>query len=166
MSFFGGLFKGVAKIASAVGGAVLKQTPVGAALGAVKSAVGSLKKARIAPAVVYPTMQQEALEAKRGRTTIRNAISTTAMKARSGKRRRRRRVIDAIGFMTPQLSRVRTTYAPVARKAKTVTKRTSSGVKRQPPKGGLDLKAMAAAWRAAGKPGTWLGWIKSNPIKS
>jgi len=37
--------------------------------------------------------------------------------------------------------------------------------KRTPPKGGLDLKAMALQWRAAGKPGTWLGWIKANQIK-
>jgi hypothetical protein len=36
--------------------------------------------------------------------------------------------------------------------------------KRSPPKGGLDLKAMSARWNAAGKPGTWLGWIKTNPI--
>lgn len=38
--------------------------------------------------------------------------------------------------------------------------------KRTPPKGGLDLKAMSTAWKAAGKPGTWQGWIKSNPLKS
>jgi len=45
-------------------------------------------------------------------------------------------------------------------------RKTAPGTsKRVPPKGGLDLKAMAAQWRAAGKPGTWLGWIKANPIK-
>lgn len=36
---------------------------------------------------------------------------------------------------------------------------------RKPPKGGLDLAAIARAWKAAGKPGTWQGYIKSNPIK-
>ena len=45
-----------------------------------------------------------------------------------------------------------------ARKAK----RAPSGKKRAPPKGGLDLKALSASWKAAGKPGTWQGWIKAN----
>ena len=45
-------------------------------------------------------------------------------------------------------------------------RRTANGKgKRSPPPGGLDLARMAAQWRAAGKPGTWLGWIKANPIK-
>jgi hypothetical protein len=49
----------------------------------------------------------------------------------------------------------------MTRKAKTATGTS----KRVPPKGGLDLKAMARDWRAAGKPGTWIAWIKANPIK-
>lgn len=38
-----------------------------------------------------------------------------------------------------------------------------SGARRGPPKGGLDMKAMSRAWRAAGSPGSWQGWIKNNP---
>lgn len=34
--------------------------------------------------------------------------------------------------------------------------------KRKPPAGGLDLKAIAAKWRAAGKPGTWIGFVKKH----
>lgn len=34
--------------------------------------------------------------------------------------------------------------------------------KRRPPPGGLDLKALSASWRAAGRPGTWQGWIAAN----
>lgn len=49
------------------------------------------------------------------------------------------------------------------RKAARVPTRTPS--KRRAPRGGLQLRAMAAEWRAAGKPGTWQGWIKTNPIK-
>jgi hypothetical protein len=41
----------------------------------------------------------------------------------------------------------------------------AKGTGRKAPKGGLDLKAIAAKWRAAGKPGTWIGYIKANPIK-
>lgn len=58
---------------------------------------------------------------------------------------------------------------PAKRKAaaakKAAPRKTSSGAKRTPPKGGLDLAAIARAWRKAGKPGTWQGYIKSNPIK-
>jgi hypothetical protein len=34
--------------------------------------------------------------------------------------------------------------------------------RRKPPSGGLDLKALSASWNAAGKPGTWQGWIAAN----
>lgn len=37
--------------------------------------------------------------------------------------------------------------------------------KRSPPKGGLDLAAMAAQWRGAGKPGSWRDWIKSHQLR-
>lgn len=33
---------------------------------------------------------------------------------------------------------------------------------RKAPKGGLNLKALSTAWKAAGKPGTWQGWIKAQ----
>lgn len=54
----------------------------------------------------------------------------------------------------------RTDSAP-ARRARSA----GGGARRGPPPGGLDLAAMASAWRAAGKPGTWIGWIKSNQIR-
>jgi len=33
---------------------------------------------------------------------------------------------------------------------------------RSAPKGGLDLKAIAAKWRKAGKPGRWIDFVKAN----
>jgi hypothetical protein len=39
---------------------------------------------------------------------------------------------------------------------------SSSSGKRAAPKGGLDLKAASASWKAAGKPGKWLDWVKSH----
>ena len=51
-----------------------------------------------------------------------------------------------------------------ARKSTRKAKR-SSGKGRTPPAGGLDLKAIAAEWRRQGKPGTWIGFIKANPIR-
>lgn len=51
-------------------------------------------------------------------------------------------------------------------KAKTNGKRgNGTPSKRKPPKGGLDLATMASQWRAAGKPGTWISWIKANQVK-
>lgn len=38
----------------------------------------------------------------------------------------------------------------------------AAGTKRRAPTGGLDLKALSASWRAAGKPGRWIDWVKSH----
>lgn len=63
-------------------------------------------------------------------------------------------------------TRTRKKKAPKKRKTSRVARvPTRAPSKRRAPRGGLQLRAMAAEWRAAGKPGTWLGWIKSNPIK-
>lgn len=48
-----------------------------------------------------------------------------------------------------------------AKKTKSAAK-SSAGKKRGPPKGGKDFKALSASWKAAGKPGTWLSWVKSH----
>ena len=45
---------------------------------------------------------------------------------------------------------------------KTAKVKKASGAKRAPPKGGKDLKALSASWKAAGKPGKWLDWVKSH----
>lgn len=34
--------------------------------------------------------------------------------------------------------------------------------RRVAPSGGKDLKALSASWRAAGKPGKWIDWVKSH----
>lgn len=46
---------------------------------------------------------------------------------------------------------------PKAKRAKSAT--------RKAPSGGLDLKRMALAWRAAGKPMSWRDWIKTNQLR-
>jgi hypothetical protein len=45
------------------------------------------------------------------------------------------------------------------RQAQPVTRAKSA---RKPPKGGKDFKALSASWRAAGKPGKWIDWVKSH----
>lgn len=47
---------------------------------------------------------------------------------------------------------------PKAKKAKAPKAKGT----RKPPSGGLDLKALAAQWRAAGKPGKWIDFVKAN----
>lgn len=47
------------------------------------------------------------------------------------------------------------------RRKRVKVKRAGSS-NRKPPSGGLNLKALSASWRAAGKPGTWQQWIASH----
>lgn len=47
------------------------------------------------------------------------------------------------------------------RKPAAASKPAKAG-KRGPPKGGLDLKALSKSWRAAGKPGRWIDWVKKG----
>jgi len=60
---------------------------------------------------------------------------------------------------------VKKAATPKAKKAKAPKVTKNVKAKRTPPKGGLDLAKMAVAWRAAGKPGTWINWVKTMPIK-
>lgn len=88
-----------------------------------------------------PTMQNQALMAKLGAPVVK--LSQT--EAGEG------------GYVASALRR-RGTRRRSAKKAP----RSSSSTKRRPPTGGLDLKALSASWRAAGKPGTWQSWIQAN----
>jgi len=60
----------------------------------------------------------------------------------------------AAGLRTPR-------RAP-KRAKKRSTKPAKARSARKPPTGGLDLRALSASWKAAGKPGTWQGWIQAN----
>jgi hypothetical protein len=46
--------------------------------------------------------------------------------------------------------------------AKAKAPRKASSGKRAAPKGGKDFKALSVSWNAAGKPGTWLAWVKAH----
>ena len=61
----------------------------------------------------------------------------------------RRRKAAASLTVKPKKTRV-----PKAKKA--------AGSGRKPPKGGKDLKALSASWKAAGKPGRWIDWVKTH----
>lgn len=40
--------------------------------------------------------------------------------------------------------------------------RSAPKPRRRLPTGGLDLKALSKSWRAAGKPGRWIDWVKGR----
>lgn len=48
------------------------------------------------------------------------------------------------------------------RRASSTSRSPRKATKRRAPTGGLDLRALSASWKAAGKPGTWMDWIRSH----
>ena len=55
----------------------------------------------------------------------------------------------------------KTSKAP-RRKAAARGKAPKAKSTRKPPTAGLDLKALSASWKKAGKPGKWIDWVKKN----
>lgn len=52
---------------------------------------------------------------------------------------------------------VRAAHSRRARRAASSPRKARSA-----PKGGLDLRALSASWKAAGKPGRWIDWVKAH----
>ena len=54
--------------------------------------------------------------------------------------------------------------AKVVRAAHSRRRRAASSPRkaRSAPKGGLDLRALSVSWKAAGKPGRWIDWVKAH----
>lgn len=155
-----GLFSSLKKIAGKVVKAGLSVATRGVSdkvLGALKG-LGK-KPATIAARPVYETEQETALVNKIGQATPKVKTSTVYASVRAGN--------ATLGSYKTKgaykRKRRRAEYESAPRTAK--TKRSTSTGKRKPPPGGLDLAAMAGAWRAAGKPTTWQAWIKSQPIR-
>lgn len=139
---FGKFFKKAVKLAGKIAKPILEQTPGGKlalrAQQTLKSLGGNLKAARLG---------------KLEPLSVRGAIEKVAPPA-PPRTLKRLRVLSIAQRSTGKGSRMPQEARTVARKGK-----------RLPPAGGLDLRAMAAQWRAAGKPGSWREWIRSNPIR-
>lgn len=60
------------------------------------------------------------------------------------------------------VSRVRTAARRVKRRKRPQKPQKRATSARKAPKGGLDLKAISARWKAAGKPGKWLDFVKAS----
>lgn len=142
------LVKGAVKIGKKIAPQILKATPAGALVMRAQQAAKALGiNPRAAKVKQQPVSVQAAI--------ARPVLSVTSSRPQAAKRLRG----SGLRTRDDQAFSVGGMLSGSRRKAK-----RAPGKGRTPPKGGLDLKRMAAQWRAAGKPGTWLGWIKSQPI--
>ncbi len=168
-----GFFGSIAKLAGKVVKGIASKATHGASDLLLKQLKGTGQAKQAAKAVATRQITQQQQAAAAGVAPLASAV-----KAKSPKKAKRKKAYKRTykapaeyggGMWNPQT--FDESY-PGVRKAKKApkkaakkAKRASTGGKRTPPKGGLDLKAIASAWRAAGKPGKWIDYIKSNPIR-
>lgn len=143
-----------------VGGKVLKKAASVATRGASDHVLKAVKSLGTAKSLLKPgkgsTIGMQALANRvvpqvRITPTLRDAAAGSAslgiMAKKPRVRRRRRRT---------------TTTTRTTRRRRAASTTTTAKKKRTAPRGGLDLRAMSAAWRSAGRPGTWQDWVR-NP---
>lgn len=148
MGFFGTIAKLAGKVVK-TGASVLTHGTSDLLLKQLKG-TGQVKQAQKAVAAKQMTAQQLAAA-----TAVQPSVKVPAAQ----KVQAALRPLASAAKGTPQKkASTRKAKAPKAAKVKKVSSR-------KPPKGGLDLAAISRAWKAAGKPGTWIGYIKANPIK-
>lgn len=133
-----GLFGFIGKVAGKVAKAGLSVATKGLSDKVFSALKGKGAKPAATKQTAAPTIQNQALMAKLGAPVVK--LSQT--EAGEG------------GYVASALRR---------RRSRKRRKATSSGTsKRKPPTGGLDLKALSASWKAAGKPGSWQEWIATH----
>lgn len=148
------LVKGAVKIGKKIAPQLLKATPVGQLAVRAQQAAKSLGVNFRAAKKKHQPVSVQAPIARPMVTMMASGAPQRARRLRGSGLKNRDDQAYSVGGMLSRPSGSR-------RKAK-----VSSGKGRTPPKGGLDLKRMSAAWKAAGKPGTWINWIRENPIKT
>ena len=163
---FGKFLKKAVKLGSKIAMPLLAATPVGAvairAQQTLKSLGGNLKAARLGkvePLSVRAGVEKIAVQGPAKRIQLRPVRLTSR----------------GVGYQTPEDMRAsggltraqRTGITGFRKRSKMPQKRkTAKGTSRRvPPRGGLDLRAMAAEWREAGKPGRWIDWVKTHPVR-
>lgn len=161
MGLFGSIFKAVGKVAKA--GLSIATKGVSDRVFAVLKGRGGAKKAEVTPATAQT---QAIIEKWRGiapnvkTTTVLAAVRKRqpAKMARS-MRSRARYMADEPDQGEPWGSNPGEEGPRPRRKRKPPK---ALRPRRKPPTGGLDLRALSASWKAAGRPGTWQGWIAAN----
>lgn len=163
MGLFGSIFKVVGKVAKA--GLSVATKGISDKVFSVLKGRGGAKQVQNTPDTT--AQQQAIIEKWRGiapnvkTTTVLAAVKKKqpAPVARALKQRRPRYMADEPGQGEPWGSNAGETGPPPRRKRKPPK---ALRPRRKPPSGGLDLRALSASWKAAGKPGTWQGWIAAN----
>jgi len=158
--------RGIGKMGAVAIKQAIASTPIGAAAmkaaQALKAAGVSTKAARLK---IQPLSVRASVEkaARAPRTTINAPGPLGLVKPTSTKKRTVTKVLNFPDLLPTKARKpqARRKAARMPAKART----TASKGKRKAPSGGLDLKAIAIEWRAQGKPGTWQGFIKANPIR-
>ena len=146
----GKFLKKAVKLGGKIARPILATTPVGAlalrAQQTLKSLGGNLKAARlgkIEPLSVRAGIEKIAPSAAKSLRRFPTLAGGTGARSIARGSTRRRKALRM-----------------------TQKRQTATGTgRRVPPAGGLDLRAMAAQWRAAGKPGSWRDWIRTNQIR-
>jgi hypothetical protein len=81
-------------------------------------------------------------------------------KARSKKKARRAK--KKAKRSRPKKARAKSRPKKARAKKSRPASSSGGGKKRRAPSGGLDMKAIARAWKQAGKPGRWIDFVKAN----
>lgn len=171
MGLFGGIFKGIKSVVGKVAGPIAKTAASVLTHGASDQVLKVLKgrgqvKQVLAKGPNVPATNNEAATIAKLLPTQRLPFSRpyqppdASLNTFASKIRNRVAGLDAYQRAAPMPSkRVGKGTATKRKKAAPAPKAKS---KRAPPSGGLDLKGLSASWKAAGKPGTWQGWIQAN----
>lgn len=139
---------GLGGAAMALGGAALRSKLKNAAIGGVKQVLRTKAQRALARRIHVTAPRVVPISAATVKPPAETLPGGAPLQGRAPARR---------GAVTaPRTRRRKAAAAPRAPKAP-----RAKGT-RKPPKGGLDLKALSASWKAAGKPGTWQAWIASH----
>lgn len=165
-----GLLGTLLKVGGKIAKGVLSKATYGASdkvLAAAKS-LGAAKKQFVRGRTLNPAMQ--ALVNKKAPQLSRIVVTRDAQAGPGGFGQIGQHGSAAAAGTRPRprgAKRARTPPAARTRRRRAGTRRAAgSGSRRAPPRGGLNLRAMSAAWKAAGKPGTWRDWIRTNQIRN
>jgi hypothetical protein len=106
-----------------------------------------------------PTKSEAAVAAKAATLGTPNIVPISSVKATTMPGGAKLKGVSLGGSTSRKRASV---VAAPRKKAAAKARKPASGAKRKAPKGGKDFKALSASWKAAGKPGTWLAWVKSH----
>lgn len=152
MGLFGSIFKVVGKVAKA--GLSVATKGISDKVFSVLKGRGAQKQVQHTPDIT--AQQQAVIEKWRG---IAPNVKTTTVLA-AVKKKQPAKVARALKQRVRYMADEPDQGEPPPRRSRKPPKALRP--RRKPPAGGLDLREIGRLWRAAGKPGTWQGWIAQH----